>query len=147
MSRRVRLKSGHKTTCRLLGAVLLASYFVGSQQGAPAQTTGDYAQAEALVRAYHWDEGLALLEKLLKTEPHNVRDLNLAGLSLTGKGEIAMANEYFQKALAVSPGFVPALKNLGINEFNLKQYDAAEMQLLKARKDVPGDPIVHLYLG
>ena len=147
MSIRGRCTSGHRTTWRFLRAVVLASCFVGLQRGAPAQTTGDYAQAEALVRAHQWDQGLALLENLLKTEPHNVRDLNLAGLALTGKGEIARADEYFKKALAVSPGFVPALKNLGINEFNLKQYDAAEMQLLKARKDAPGDPIVHLYLG
>lgn len=127
--------------CTLLAAGMIA----------PAQTAvgqaGDYAQAEALVRSHQWDEGLALAEKLLKTDPRNVRDLNLAGLALTGKGDYAHADEYFLKILAISPGFVPALKNLGINEFNQKQMEAAEKHLQAARKEAPADPIVHLYLG
>jgi len=112
-----------------------------------ASQTGDYAQAEALVRNHQWDEGLALVLQLLKSDPHNARELNLAGLALTGKGDIQQANEYFSKVLAVTPGFVPALKNLAINEFNLKQYGAAEKHLLAALKQAPSDPIVNLYLG
>jgi len=51
-------------------------------------------------------------------DPNNTKELNLAGLALIGKGDIEQANEYFRKVLLVSPGFVPALKNLGIDEFN-----------------------------
>lgn len=105
------------------------------------------AQAEAVVRSHQWDEGLALTLQLLKSEPHNPRALNLAGLALTGKGEIQLANEYFKKAIAVAPGFVPALKNLAINEFNQEQYDPAEKHLRTALKASPDDPIAHLYLG
>ena len=112
-----------------------------------ASQTSDYAKAEALVRNHQWDEGLAVLLQLLKSDPHNTRELNLAGLALTGKGDISQANEYFRKVLGVSPGFVPALKNLAINEFNLKQYDAAEKHLLAAQKGAPDDPIIHVYLG
>jgi tetratricopeptide (TPR) repeat protein len=112
-----------------------------------ASQTGDYAQAEAMVRNHRWDDGLALVLQLLKSDPHNTRELNLAGLALTGKGDIQQANEYFKRVLLLSPRFVPALKNLGINEFNQKQYDAAQEHLLAARKEAPGDPIVNLYLG
>ena len=108
---------------------------------------GDYAQAEALVRSHQWDQGLSLVEELLKTDPRSVRDLNLAGLALTGKGDIPHADEYFRKILSIAPGFVPALKNLGINEFGQKQFDAAEKHLLAAKQEAPADPIIHLYLG
>ncbi len=108
---------------------------------------GGYAQAEALVRNHQWDEGLALVERLLKDEPRNTRELNLAGLALTGKGDIQQADAYFEKCLAVNPGFVPALKNLAINEYNQKHYTAAEKHLLAAQKETPGDPVVNLYLG
>jgi tetratricopeptide (TPR) repeat protein len=108
---------------------------------------GGYAQAESLVRNHEWDDGLAVVLQLLKSDPRNTKDLNLAGLALTGKGDIAKADEYFKKALLVSPGFVPALKNLAINEFNQKQYDAAQKHLLAAVKEAPGDPVVRLYLG
>lgn len=124
----------------LIAVFLSASLPIASQ-------TGDYAEAEAMVRNHQWVEGLALVQQLLKKDPSNTRQLNLAGLALTGKGDIEQANEYFRKALIVSPGFVPALKNLGINEFNQKQYDAAQKHLLIAHKEAPHDPIVNLYVG
>jgi tetratricopeptide (TPR) repeat protein len=108
---------------------------------------GDYARAEAMVREHRWDDGLALLATLLKSEPRNAKALNLAGLALTGKGEIQTADEYFDRCLQANPGFVPALKNLSINEFNEKQYAAAEKHLLTAAKAMPDDPVVNLYLG
>lgn len=114
---------------------------------AQAQSAPSYDHAEALVRSHQWDEGLVLVRKLLEADPHNIKDLNLAGLALTGKGDIDQANDYFRKLLALSPEFVPALKNLGINEFNRKQYDPAQKHLLAARKQTPADPIVNLYLG
>jgi tetratricopeptide (TPR) repeat protein len=113
---------------------------------AGAQASG-YASAEALVRSHQWEEGLTILRPLLKTEPRNVRALNLAGLALTGKGDIQQADEHFKKAIAISPGFAPALKNLSINEFNQQQYPAAEKHLLAAQKQTPDDPVVNLYLG
>ena len=39
------------------------------------------------------------------------------------------------------------MKNLGINEFNQKQYAAAQKHLLAAQKEAPHDPIVNLYVG
>jgi tetratricopeptide (TPR) repeat protein len=108
---------------------------------------GDYAQAEALVRNHQWDDGLALVLRLLKTEPRNAKALNLAGLALTGRGDLQQAGEYFRKCLIVAPGFVPALKNLAINEFNQKQYDGAEKHLQAALKGAPADPVINLYLG
>ena len=130
-----------RAVCSLLLAGALTASFPLIAQNA------DYAQAENLVRNHQWDEGLAVLQGLLKTDPRNTKDLNLAGLALTGKGEIEQANEYFRKCLTINPAFVPALKNLSINEFNKKQFDPARKHLLAAEKLAPGDPIVHIYLG
>ena len=107
----------------------------------------DYGRAESQVRNHQWDDGLALLWPLLKSEPRNLKALNLAGLALTGKGEIKQANQYFEKAIAINPSFAPALKNLSINEFNAQQYTAAEKHLLAAQKELPDDAVINLYLG
>jgi tetratricopeptide (TPR) repeat protein len=106
----------------------------------PAATSNDYRRAEVLVRDHQWDAGLEVLRPLLAADPGNVKALNLAALAFTGKGEIRQADEYFKKALSVDPTFVPALKNLAINEFNAKH-------LLLAIKASPDDPVINLYLG
>ncbi|MGA2674185.1 MAG: tetratricopeptide repeat protein [Terracidiphilus sp.] len=134
------------TRRRRLGLALLIAACLFVPRLAIGQA-GDYTRAEAMVRAHRWDDGLALLAPLLKSEPRNAKALNLAGLALTGKGDIQQANLYFSKCLQVNPGFVPALKNLAINEFNEKQYAAAEKHLLAAAMATPDDPVVNLYLG
>lgn len=106
-----------------------------------------YEHAEDLVRSHQWDEGLSELAPLLKREPHNLKALNLAGLALIGKGDIQQADKYFKTCIGIDPAFVPALKNLSINEFNAGQYSAAEKYLLAAQKASPDDPVIHLYLG
>lgn len=120
-------------------ATLLIARLFGQSAG--------YSEAEALVKNHHWDEGLALVITLLKNDPNNTRDLNLAGLALVGKGDTDKANEYFRKCLSVDPRFVPALKNLGINEYNQSDISAAEKHLRTAAQQAPDDPVINLYLG
>ena len=115
--------------------------------GRASDVSQDYVHAEALVRQGHWDEGMAILAPLLKTDPRNLKALNLMGLALTGKGELRKANGEFQEALRIDSQFVPALKNLAINEFTLKDIRAAERHFLAASKLAPDDPVVHAYLG
>ena len=118
-----------------------------SVEAQASSETATYAQAESLVRNHQWDEGLKLLTPLLRQHPRDIKALNLAAIANTGKGDIAEADRYFERALKVDPGFVPALKNLAINEFNAKQTDAAERHLRLAVKEAPADPVVNLYLG
>jgi tetratricopeptide (TPR) repeat protein len=113
----------------------------------PASAPSEYSQAEALVRTHQWAEGLAALQPLLAREPRNLRALNLAALACTGEGDIQQADRYFERALGIDPKFLPALKNLAINEFNAKQTEAASQHLLQARAEAPDDPVVNLYLG
>ncbi len=139
----------------LLAVAILASLLpapgcaLGQRADKPADAAhaGEYARAEALVRSHQWDEGLAVLEPLLKSEPRNVKALNLAGLTWTGKGDKTQAESYFERALAVDPLFLPALKNLGVEEFQTGQLTAAENHLLAASKQSPNDTVVNLFLG
>lgn len=131
---------------RSLLSVLLMTGFLSISHILWGQAAS-YVQAESLVRNHQWDDGLTIVLELLKSEPRDPKVLNLGGLALTGKGDIEKANEYFRKCLVTNPGFVPALKNLSINEFNKKQYGAAEKHLLAAKKELPNDPVTNLYLG
>ena len=128
----------------LLGFALVT----GKAQTEPASPASDsYAQAENLVRAHQWDQGLDALRPVLKRSPRDVKALNLAGLACTGKGDLKQANQYFRQALGIQPGFVPSLKNLGINEFTLHDLPSSEKHLEHALKLEPDDPVVNLYLG
>jgi tetratricopeptide (TPR) repeat protein len=106
-----------------------------------------YSQAETMIRNHRWDEGLGILRVLLAQDTDNLKALNLAGLAFTGKGDVQQADQYFRKVLRIDPGFVPALKNLGINEFNANQPKEAERLLLLAAQQAPEDPVINLYLG
>lgn len=115
-----------------------------------AQQSGresDYLRAESLVRNGKWDESVGLLNSIISSEPANLKAMNLLGIALTGKGQLKKANEHFEKVLARDPDFVPALKNLGINEFHLDQLRTSERHLLVAEKVAPSDPIIHFFLG
>jgi Flp pilus assembly protein TadD len=112
-----------------------------------AQTQENYARAEALVRAGQFDEGITLLSRLLAGEPQNLQARNLLGIALTGKGELPEANREYRKALQIKPDFVPALKNLAINELTQNETAGATRHFTAAMKLVPHDPVVHAYLG
>jgi tetratricopeptide (TPR) repeat protein len=147
---------GHELRHRLIrksiagsaaAAILLASLSnLSGAQTTPA-VVNDYLRAENLVRGHRWDEGLAALQSLLADDPNNLKALNLTALAYIGKGDPESANRYLERALAVDPKFVPALKNLAIDEFNAKQTAAAEKHLLSALNEAPDDPVINLYLG
>lgn len=132
----------------LIAALVLCSMISASAQHPPtASSPAEYSQAENLVRAHQWDQGLEILQPVLRRAPRNVKALNLAGLAYTGKGDLTQADVFFRKALAVDPGFVPSLKNLGINEFSLHDLASAEKHMQAAVKLQPDDPVINLYLG
>lgn len=124
--------------------VLYACLFFPLCSGAQADS---YRDAEFLIHEHQWDQALALLATVLKQEPHNLKALNMTGLALIGKGEAEQANEYFQRAIALDPRFVPALKNFSINEYNEGHDSIAERYLVAAEKIAPDDQVIHFYLG
>jgi tetratricopeptide (TPR) repeat protein len=142
----------HRWTFKRWGRVALVCLSVsvafGITPASSAQVSpNDYSQAEALVRNHQWDAGLALLLPMLKNDAKDLRVINLTALAFTGKGEVSQADDYFERALKIDPGFLPALKNLAINEFNTDKYSDAKRHLSLALKQAPDDPVINLYLG
>lgn len=62
------------------------------------------------------------------------------GIAVTGHGELNEANQWFSAALKLNPAFVPSLKNLAINEFDLNHLAKSEELLNKAARITPDDP-------
>ncbi len=113
----------------------------------PTSSQTDYVRAESLVRSHRWDEGLDVLNRLLATDPRNIKALNLAGIACSGKGDSQQADRYFEQALKTNTRFAPALKNLSISEFNAHQDSLAEKHLMAAQLLLPDDPTINVYLG
>ena len=92
-------------------------------------------------------DGIRYLEKQLRAAPRDLKALNLLGIALTGAGRKEEANDRFREALAIDPGFYPALKNLAINEYDSGGIDAARGHFEGVLKVAPADEIANLYLG
>jgi Flp pilus assembly protein TadD len=112
-----------------------------------AQTQADYTQAETLVRSGQVDQAIPILKQLLVREPGNLKALNLLGIALTTKGDIAGADQQYKEALRIDPHFVPALKNLSVNELAEEELADAQRHLTTALELAPADPMIHAYLG
>jgi tetratricopeptide (TPR) repeat protein len=128
-------------------AALLIALLSPSATGLQTTTAESYSQAESLIRSGRWDDGIAILVPLVRSSPSNLKALNLLGLAFTGEGQLKYADARFEQALRLDPQFLPALKNLAINEYGLKETSAAKQHLLRACKLAPDDPVVHAYLG
>lgn len=112
----------------------------------PAQT-GTYEQAVALVRSGDFSNAISAIEKLLATQPGELRSRNLLGIALSGAGRRAEANKHFEYVLKANPAFLPALKNLAHNQLELGQLQAAREHFNAALKLAPADPSIHFGLG
>src|SRR2546423_694535 len=128
-------------------SLLCLLFLLAAPVWSPAQGASDYSGAEALVRQGHFDDGIAILRPLLASEPRNVKAMNLLGIALTKKGDLPAANQEFSRALQVDARFYPALENLAVNEFTLKDYAASERHFLEAAKFAPEDAAVNSFLG
>jgi tetratricopeptide (TPR) repeat protein len=90
---------------------------------------------------------MGYLDRQLAAAPRDLKALNLMGIALTGAGRKDAANERFRAALAIDPGFTPALKNLAINEYDSGRPAEARAHFEQVLKVAPGDEISHLYLA
>jgi tetratricopeptide (TPR) repeat protein len=126
----------------LLAAFPLVTRAADDCNGAPP-----YACAVTLVQQGRFPAAIDLLEKLTAESPRNLNALNLLGIALGGAGNLEKANVRLRQALQVDPTFLPALKNLSINEFALGDADQAKAGLETVLKNSPNDEVAHVYLG
>ena len=106
-----------------------------------------YDCAVTLIQQGRLPAATGVLEKLIAESPGNVKALNLLGIALAATGNLDQANQRLRQALEVEPGFLPAIKNLAINEFRQGQPEQAQAGLETVLKRSPNDDVAHLFLG
>jgi tetratricopeptide (TPR) repeat protein len=126
----------------LLTGLPLLAWTADECNGAPP-----YDCAVSLIQQGRFPAAVGVLEKLTAESPRNLKALNLLGIALSAAGDLEKANERLRQALQVDPAFLPALKNLSINEFRLGHMDRAQADLETLLKSFPNDEVPHLYLG
>lgn len=100
LNRTLRARSG----CALL--VMLGSLLAAGAQESASPITS----AESLIRAHQYDQALHLIQSSLKTSPKDYRLWTLEGIVFSLEQKPADALSAFDKALAQSPSYIPALK-------------------------------------
>jgi tetratricopeptide (TPR) repeat protein len=103
----------------------------------------DYQTATSLVQRRQFEEALSLLQRILDRSPQDLKARNLMGITLSATGRRAEANDQFKKVLAVDANFVPALKNLAVNELALGLVQDARPHFEAALKLAPRDVTCH----
>ena len=82
----------------------------GGHVAAAQVTDSPVAEIQSLVRSEQYDKALQLAKTQLHTKPNDVRLWTLEGIIYSLKGEKTDAIGAFDKALRLSPGYMPALK-------------------------------------
>ncbi len=130
--------------CLSVGLLLT---FLLSGQPSRGQAADAYTKAETLIRLGQSEQGIAVLQPILRAEPRNLKARNLLGIALTQQGDLPAANREFGLALQIDPRFYPALQNLAANEFTLKDFTVSEHHFLQVDKLAPNNPAVNSFLG
>jgi tetratricopeptide (TPR) repeat protein len=119
--------------------------------GSTVETNGcsgsPYDCAMADVERQEFDAAIRTLDRLVTTSPAELKALNLLGIALTGAGRTKDANLRFRQALKIDPTFVPARKNLAVNEFNSGKVLVAQRHFEQVLQQSPEDPVAHVHLG
>ena len=128
-----------------VGALL--SLFVSLLSWSADRGSTPYDCALQSISRHNLSAAIQFLKEALRQDPRNLKALNLLGIALTESGHIDQANARFKLALAIDPGFVPARKNLAVNEFDQRHLSESASDLNLVLKDTPADPIAHIYLA
>jgi tetratricopeptide (TPR) repeat protein len=105
------------------------------QEGLAAIQKGDFATAEAHVRAG------------LTSDPDAAAGYDLLGIALDAQGKSEAAEESFRKAIRLNPRLVPAHNNLGHSFYRRSKIDLARSQFLEALKLDPANFTANYSLG
>jgi len=111
--------------------------------GAVRAQDQDYQAAVSFVQQGQFDRAFPILRQILDRSPNDLKARNLMGIALSAAGRREEANEQFKKVLALDPKFVPALKNLGVNELSLGKVQDARIHFEEALKSAPRDVTCH----
>jgi len=124
----------------MLVAILLTAIAVG-------QTATDrVGQITTALKNNEFDQALQLLEPTLRELPNSPQLWMLQGLAYSGKGDQKAALASFQKALKISPDYLPALEGASQLEYNAGRAEAVPL-LQRVLRLQPNDPTTHAMLA
>lgn len=103
----------------------------------------DYQTAVSFVQQGQFDRAFPILQRILDRSPNDLKARNLMGIALSAAGRREEANEHFKKVLSLEPKFVPALKNLALNELALGKDQDGKIHFEEALKSAPQDATCH----
>src|SRR5262245_52477601 len=137
------VKSGRTISDIFLSAIFLSATLILCSLAACAISVqaqdADYQTAVSFVQQGQFDRAFPLLQRILDRSPNDLKARNLMGIALSAAGRREEANEQFKKVLALKPKFVPALKNLALNEMALGKAQDAKIHFEEALKSAPQD--------
>lgn len=81
-----------------------------AQSGTASQQSPTISEVQSLIRAKQYDQALALTNSGLQKAPHDYRLWTVQGIALSLKGDTPQAVNSFDKALQLSPSYMPALR-------------------------------------
>ena len=132
----------HPFILLLLPMVLATAW---GQVSAPESEESTQAAIESVLADFDEkknDEALAKLEVLQKKLPDDPLILNLIGSVYSRKKDFLAAETYFRKAVKKSPGFFPALYNIGEILFLEKKYTEAREHFQAMRSTDTGNELL-----
>src|SRR5438034_9384505 len=112
-----------------------------------AQIQSLYKAGMNLVQEKRFDQAIESFERGLRLEPTSLLLLNALGATYSLKGNKENAQQYFLKALDLSPEFEPARKNLAIGYFESGKYDLAAQEFERLLHSSGSQAVAHLFLG
>ena len=123
------LQSGSSRFASVRGALLRVLPLAILAAAVPLVHAADGATGLEHLRAGRVNEALAHFRGLLEGNPDDLEALNMVGAILCIRNEPEPSIAYFERALRISPDFVPARKNLAIAQFDLGRLQSAEANL------------------
>lgn len=109
-------------------------------------TTDRVASVTSALRAGQFDKALEILQPELEQEPNNPQLWALRGIALSGKGSRKEALGAFQRALRISPDYLPALEGAAQIEYDDGGKDAVPL-LQHVLRLLPNDSTSHAMLA
>ena len=121
----------------LIGVFLLSALPTRCQTGPDRITL-----ITSALGAHEFDKALTLLAPAIQQSPQNPKLWTLQALALSGKGDKKGALAAYEKALKISPDYLPALEGAAQIEYDAGSQEAVPLlkHLLRLR---PNDPTTH----
>ncbi len=126
----------------MLLLIVFSSLAIAAQSGS-SDKTGAIVSA---LRTREFGEALALLGPALRRSPNDAQLWTFEALAYSGEGQKTEALASFQKALKISPEYLPALEGAAQLEYETGDSDAQAL-LERVVKVLPDDPTAHTMLA